>query len=232
VAAAAVAGTRGYVGVGAKLKPTSGCLPVVWWSRNLTSWTKGQDVNVADGSSVVLTAAADPAGFVSGGAHDGKPAVWVTADGRAWTTVLLPFTAGDRAGQISQIAVSGRRVVALGQHTSSSGVVTPLAELSTNGGQSWHIVPFGSTGPGTAVTALTSGAGHFTAGSQSGTLGQQDAAIWTSADGTSWTRSAVSGLTGGGSHGIAALTSAGSVITGIDAVQATAVQRFVTVPLS
>ena len=231
VAASAAAGPHGYVIVGAKLKPTSGCLPVVWWSRNLTSWTKGRDINVADGSSVVLTAAADPTGFVSGGAHDGKPAVWVTTDGRAWTTVLLPFTAGDRAGQISQIAVSGRRVVALGQHTSSSGVVTPLAELSTDGGQSWHIVPFGSTGPGTAITALTSGAGRFTAGGQSGSLGQQDAAIWTSADGTSWARSAVSGLTGGGSHSIAALAPAGSAITGIDAIQATVAQRFVTIPL-
>ncbi len=231
MAASAAAGPHGYVIVGAKLKPTSGCLPVVWWSRNLTSWTKGRDINVADGSSVVLTAAADPTGFVSGGAHDGKPAVWVTTDGRAWTTVLLPFTAGDRAGQISQIAVSGRRVVALGQHTSSSGVVTPLAELSTDGGQSWHIVPFGSTGPGTAITALTSGAGRFTAGGQSGSLGQQDAAIWTSADGTSWARTAVSGLTGGGSHSIAALAPAGSAITGIDAIQATVAQRFVTIPL-
>ena len=231
VAASAAAGPQGYVIVGAKLKPTSGCLPVVWWSRNLTSWTKGRDVNVADGSSVVLTAAASATGFVSGGAHDGQPAVWVTADGRAWTTVLLPFTPGDRAGQISQIAVSGRRVVALGQHTSSAGTVTPLAELSTDGGQSWHLVPFGSTGPGTAVTALTSGAGHFTAGGQSGTPGQQDAAIWTSADGATWTRSAISGLAGGGNHGIAALTSAGSAVTGIDTVQATAAQKFVSVPL-
>jgi hypothetical protein len=231
ISAAAVAGPQGYVIVGAKLKPTSGCLPVTWWSRDLTSWTKGRDVNIADGSSVVIGVAAGPAGFVSGGAHDGKPAVWITSDGRAWTTVLLPFTAGDRAGQISQIAVSGRRVVALGQQTSAAGIVTPLAELSTDGGLSWRMVPFGSTGPGTSVTALASGAGRFTAGGQLGIPGQQDAAIWTSADGTTWARSAVNGLTGGGSQGIAALTPAGSAVTGIDAVQGTAGQKFVTVPL-
>jgi hypothetical protein len=104
--------------------------------------------------------------------------------------------------------------------------------VSADGGQSWRMVSFGSTGPGTSITALTSGAGRFTAGGQLGNPGQQDAAIWTSADGRSWTRSPVSGLTGGGSHGIAALTPAGSAVTGIDAIQGVAGQKFVTVPLS
>jgi hypothetical protein len=204
---------------------------VVWWSPNLTTWTKGHDVNVTDGSSVVLTVAADGKGFVSGGAHDGGPAVWTTTDGRAWTTVLLPVTAGYHAGQINDVAVSGHRIVALGQETSKAGIVSPLAELSTNGGLSWRVVPFGSVEPGTTVTALTSGKGHFTAASQFGILGQQDAAIWTSADGTTWTRSSVNGLSGGGSHDIAALAPAGSNVTGIDVVRAIAGQKFVTIPV-
>jgi hypothetical protein len=46
----------------------------------------------------------------------------------------------------------------------------------------------------------------------------------TSADGTNWTRSQVSGLGGGGSHGIAALASSGTSATGIDLVQSQASQ--------
>ncbi len=173
VAAAAVAGPQGYVIVGAKLKPTSGCLPIVWWSVDLSSWTKGSDVADEDDSSVVVTAAAGPAGFVSGGAYDSKPAVWTSADGRTWKTVLLPFAAGDRNGQLSEMAVSGRRVVALGHQTSADGTVTPLAEVSADGGQSWRMVSFGSTGPGTSITALTSGPAASPPADSSGTQGSR-----------------------------------------------------------
>ena len=75
--------------------------------------------------------------------------------------------------------------------------------------------PFGSAGPGTAVTALTGGSAGFTAASQSGGPGQQDAQIWTSATGSSWASTQVSGLSGGGTHEIAALISSGSAVSGI-----------------
>jgi len=75
--------------------------------------------------------------------------------------------------------------------------------------------PFGSAGPGTAVTALTGGSAGFTAASQSGGPGQQDAQIWTSATGSAWTSAQVSGLSGGGMHEISALVSSGSAVTGI-----------------
>jgi hypothetical protein len=56
------------------------------------------------------------------------------------------------------------------------------------------------------------------------------AAVWTSTDGTSWTRSPVSGLTGG-SHDITALAASGASVTGIDAVQTQASQQFVVLRL-
>ena len=48
---------------------------------------------------------------------------------------------------------------------------------------------------------------------------------------TNWTRSQVSGLTGGGSHAVAALAASGSAVTGIDAVQAQASQQFAVLNL-
>ena len=82
--------------------------------------------------------------------------------------------------------------------------------------------------PGVSFTALTAGTGGFTAAVRfSAAGGTLDAAVWTSASGASWTRSAVSGLTGGGSHDLSALASSGSAVTGIDSVQTQAGQQFV-----
>ena len=89
-------------------------------------------------------------------------------------------------------------------------------------------MPFSAPGPGTSFTALTAGAGGFTVAAQFGSSGgTTDAAVWTSADGTRWTRSPVGGLAGGGSHAVTALAAAGAAVTGIDSVQAQASQRFI-----
>jgi hypothetical protein len=108
----------------------------------------------------------------------------------------------------------------------------PFAELSANGGASWQEAPFGSAGPGTAVAALTAGSGGFTAASQSGGPGQQDAQIWTSATGSTWTSVQVRGLSDGGAHEITALVSVGSAVAGIGTTATQQAQQPVTVSLA
>jgi serine/threonine protein kinase len=226
------AGPAGYVIVGSELKSSGGgCTADVYWSANLTNWTEAQDVNPTTGSFVEIAVAAGPGGFVSVGSRDGMPVVWTTADGRAWTIRELPVAAGATAGQLKQVAINGNRVVATGWQTTKAGV-TPLAELSTSGGNGWQQVPFGSLAPGATITAVTQTSGGFTAASQSGGPGEVDAAVWTSVTGANWTQSAVDGLTGGGSHEISALARSGSAVAGIDSVETNTGQEFVTVPLS
>jgi serine/threonine protein kinase len=223
----AAAGPRGYVITGTVARPGGGFSRDVWWSPDLASWTRAHDANETSGSNQVLAAAAGPAGFVSAGAHEHLPAVWTSPDGRTWTAAILPLPAGASAGVIQQVAVNGNHAVALGQLTTAHGVLL-LAERSDDGGQTWHPVPFSAPGPGVSFTALTSSPGGFTAAAQfrspGGTTG---AAVWTSADGNNWTRSQVSGLTGGGSHNLTALTASGTSVTGIDSVQTQASQQFV-----
>jgi hypothetical protein len=84
----------------------------------------------------------------------------------------------------------------------------------------------------TSVTHGPAGSGGFTAASQSGGPGQQDAQIWTSAIGSSWVPAQVSGLSGGGVHEIAALVSAGSAVTGIGTTATQQAQQPVTVSLA
>jgi hypothetical protein len=175
------------------------------------------------GSSLVLAVAADAHGFVSVGSHNGKPAVWTTTDGRSWTTIVLPPPAGASSAVLQQIAIAGNRVAALGQEATPAGVV-PFAELSVDRGTTWHQVPFNSPGPDTAFTALTVGPGGFVAAGQFGAPGQRQIAVWTSANGTVWASSQVSGLTGaqpGGSYQLTALAPSEpspSAVTGIGSI--------------
>ena len=213
-AAAVAAGPAGYSVVGRPVGPAGASVADVWWSRNLTSWTKAQDMNVMSGSIQVLAVAADPGGFVSAGSHDNQPAVWTTSDGRLWTTIDLALPAGASSAVLQRIAINGNHVVALGQEIKADGAV-PFAEQSPDGGASWRQVPFSPPGPNTVITALTADSGGFTAAGQYGEPGQQTVVTWTSATGLTWTPAQVSGLRGGGSQAVTALASSGTAVTGI-----------------
>jgi hypothetical protein len=232
-AVAAAAGPHGYVIVGKLVAPGGSCVADVWWTPNLTLWTRAHDVNDATGSSQVLAVAAGARGFVSAGSHNGKPAVWTTTDGTTWTTVVLPVPAGASSAVLQQIAISGNRVAALGQAYTPAGAV-PIAELSVDGGSSWQQVPFSAPGPDTTFTALTASSGGFTAAGRFGEPGQQQVAAWTSANGTSWAPAPIGGLTGsrtGGSYQISALAPSGTAVTGIGSLATQASQEVFTVTL-
>jgi hypothetical protein len=232
-ALAATAGPVGYVIVGKLVAPSGACVADVWWSPNLTFWTRAHDVNDVSGSSQVVAVAADAHGFVSAGSHNGKPAVWTTTDGRSWTTIVLPLPAGVPSAVLQQIAISGNRVAALGQEIMPAGDV-PFAELSVDGGTTWHQVPFSSPGSDTAFTALTAGPGGFTATGQFGAAGQRQVAVWTSANGTVWTPSQMTGLTGaqaGGSYQLTALAPGRTAVTGIGLITSQQSQSVFTVTL-
>ena len=213
-AVAVAAGPAGYSVVGRPAGPESANVADVWWSPDLTSWTKAQDMNVMTGPIQVLGVAADPQGFVSAGSHNNQPAVWTTSDGKLWTTIDLAQPAGASSAVLQQIVINGNHVVALGQEI-KAGSAVPFAEQSSDGGASWRQVAFSPPGPNTVITALTADSGGFTAAGQYGEPGQQTVVMWTSSTGLTWTPVQVSGLGGGGSQAVTALVSSGSAVTGI-----------------
>ena len=241
-AVAAAAGPAGYIIVGKLVAPGGSCVADVWWSANLMSWTRAHDVNDADGSSQVLAVTAGAHGFVSAGSHNSQPAVWTTANGRAWKTIVLPPPAGTSAAALQQVAINGDRVVALGLATTGTGPAVgsapdtapdtvPFAELSTDGGATWQQVPFSSPGPSTAFTALTANAAGFTAAGMFGQPGQQDVALWASANGASWMPYQSGGLSGSGAWQIDALAQSGAGATGIGTILTQQSQQTVTFTL-
>ena len=238
-AVAATSGPAGYIIVGKLVAPGGGCVADVWWSPNLTSWTRAHDVNDTTGSSQVLAVAAGAHGFVSVGSHDGKPAVWTTANGTSWETIVLPVPGGAATAVLQLVAINGNRVVALGQAMPVAGTgagagvgAVPFAELSVHGGASWQQVPFSSPGTDTTFTALTAaGSAGFTAAGMFGQPGQQDVALWTSATGVSWKPSESSSLNGSGGWQIDALAPAGTAVTGIGTIVTEKGQQTVTFTL-
>jgi hypothetical protein len=224
------ANPAGYV-IAANVAAAGGsATAALWWSRNLTSWTRETSMNDTDGAGQVLAVGADASEFMAVGSDGGHPAVWTTTDGQDWTTIPLGLPPGASAAALTQVAIEGDHVVALGQLTKAGGPV-PFAELSANGGASWLEKPFGSAGPGVAVTALTASSGGFTAASQSGSPGQQSVQIWTSATGSAWSSAQVSGLSGGGVPQISALVSASSRVSGIGTIATGQSQRALTLSL-
>jgi hypothetical protein len=228
------ANQSGYVIVGNPAGPAGAAEPYLLWSSNLASWTRGTDMNDTGGSSQISAVTADAHEFMAVGTQKGGPAVWTTTDGQTWTTIDLGLPHGASGAVLQQVAISADHVAALGLAT-KPGESVPFAEFSADRGASWQEAPFGSAGPGTAVTALTAGSGGFTAASQSGGPGQQSAQIWTSATGstwTPWTSAQASELSGSGAHEIAALVSSGSAVTGIGTTATQQAQQPVTVSLT
>ena len=181
----------------------------------------------------MFAVAAGAHGFVAAGSHDGQPAVWTSANGRSWTAIVLPLPAGASGGMLQQVAINGNHVAALGQETTALGSM-PLAEVSADGGATWTRVPFSAPGAAMAFTALTAGADGFAAAAQFGSAGQQRAAIWTSANGTTWLRETANGLTGspkGDAHQIDALAPAGQAVIGIASITTQQSQQFFAVTL-
>jgi Protein kinase domain len=226
-AATAAANPSGYV-IGTN---GSGPGPDLWWSPNLTSWTRATEMDDTGSSNRVQAVAADTHELMAVGSDGGHPAVWTTTDGQTWTTIVLDLPPGASAAVLQQVAIDGDHVVALGQET-KGGESVPFTEFSPDGGASWQRAPFGSAGPGTVITALTAGSGGFTAASQTGPPGQQEAQLWTSATGSAWSSAQVSGLSGAGTHEITALISSGSAVTGIGLTATQQAQQPVTVSLT
>ena len=213
VGLAAAAGPGGYAIVGKEIAPGGSCAADVWHSADLASWIQAHDVNDTSGSSQVLAVAANGAGFVSVGSHNGQPALWTTTNGTSWTTIVVPLPAG-ATGVLQRIAVNGGRLVAAGVQTSADAI-SPLAATSADGVATFAPVSFGVPGADLAITALTADADGFAAAVQSGTPGQQAVTAWTSAAGTTWTPGPVSGLPADGSDQLTALVAAGTRVTAI-----------------
>ena len=211
------AGPRGYVILGKLTVQGGSCAADVWWSPDMTRWTRAHDVNGNEGSSQTLAVAATPDGFVSVGSHNGRPAAWTTSDGTTWRTIFL---SGPANAQLNQVAVIGTRVVATGGSDGQGDGSAAFAVSSADSGATWQRADLRLPAPGTVVTALAAGTKGWIAAGQYGMAAQPRVVVWKLASGTdTWTQTRVSGITGPGrAPAITALGFTEDAVTGIGPV--------------
>ncbi len=236
--AAAAAGPSGYVIVGEQVIPArtrishkrkqviqGRTVAAAWWSAGLSGWARGSDAGSGDldgaGGRQMLAVTASSGGFVAVGSVGGRPAAWTSADGRRWRAVSVPLPAGVGSGVLQVVAVKGSRAVAAGSAVTAAGPV-PFAVVSGDGGATWRAAVLGVPGGGAAggpvsVTAVAAAGGGFTMAGTSGSAGNADVVLWSSADGNVWKASTPSGtgLSGPGVQEITALTASGAALTGV-----------------
>ncbi|WP_171064621.1 hypothetical protein [Actinomadura soli] len=164
-----------------------------WRSADLRGWRR----TVLDGSATGITATADK--YVAVGGRDRAPAVWTSPDGMKWTAAKLP--SGLATGPLTEVAANGKVLVAIGAGAA------PL--VSVDGGATWAPQALGTDVTATAVTATPNG--FVVAASTS----KGDGAVLTSADGVSWSRLQVPGLSGPGDQRLTALATTGSAVLAI-----------------
>lgn len=135
-----------------------------------------------------------------------RPRAWLRSGG-SWTAVEPPF---ESRGEMTDVAVAGGRAVAVGVTGTAAG--TRPAVWTSGNGRTWDLAPAsGDFAAGSSVVQLTAIAlgpdgKLLAAGQDKGTDSDGDAALFTSADGTSWTRVRTHGLGGPGPQEIGGIT--------------------------
>jgi hypothetical protein len=190
---------------------------MAWYSAGLSRWRRA--LVPAGGDSRLASVTATSGGFVAAGSSGGRPAAWVSPDGKAWRQVTLALPGSAVRAALEHVAANGITVAATGTAVDASGARFPFAMMSADGGSSWEYADLPSPGgTGTlAATALTAAGSGFTAAGTFGVPGSQDVVIWAHGPGGgAWMAAtpAGSGLSGPGAQQITALSSGGSTLTG------------------
>lgn len=174
----------------------------IWWSADGSSWERSADddlVSTGSGHARAVTAwngkvvvAGEGPGPVGSGER--RPAIWISADGRAWETVEALALRVD--GVINGIVGRGSRLYAVG----ATGHVLRPAVWVSDDGIAWDVIgdgPGGNSLIGSidhgdaddhqdlAMTTVTITPDGLLA---TGTLGEPSrAVVWRSVDGLEWT---------------------------------------------
>ncbi|MFG2090189.1 hypothetical protein [Spirillospora sp. NPDC048824] len=162
----------------------------MWRTADLKTW-KRTDL---DGAPSDVAAAA--AKYVAVGARGEAPAVWTSADGVTWTAAELP--AGLATGPLTDVAAHGNILVAIG----ADGA--PL--VSADGGTTWGARGLGGDFNATAITSTPDG---FVVAA---VTSARNAVVLASADGGTWRRLPVPGLSGAGDQRLTVLTAMGPAV--------------------
>jgi len=185
------------VAVGSEFSDAAGLDAAVWTSADGVAWSRVPHDDAVFGgyhNQVMESVVAGGPGLVAVGwdlsGSDGEPAVWTSADGLTWARISGPVAprAGDQT--MLSVAMCGPGLVAVGDEYVSGSL--DAAVWTSADGLTWSQVPrdeaaFGGA-DAQAMQSVTAGGPGFVAVGYDYAGGDADAAVWTSADGVTWSR--------------------------------------------
>jgi hypothetical protein len=175
----------------------------VWTTRDASTWNRVIDPDLGGPGSQQMTGIArSDRGLVAVGVSTGDDGdtdgrVWLSVDGTDWSAVTDADLGGPGDQFINGIATGGPGFIAVGQSDRDGDL--DIAAWTSSDGLDWETVTSPALGgPGDQVTwpfgrpVLVTDGMILVSG-----MDEDDAAIWTSVDGLSWTRAEVSEVLGG-----------------------------------
>ncbi len=159
---------------------------------------------------VAATPGVVAAGFDTSPEGDLDAAVWTSKDGSGWTRLTQAALAGPGDQQILGATTMDDRLIAAGSSASKDGDLDAAVWVRTAG--DWTMVTGGSLGgPGDQqIEAIATNDVGLVAVGWTASGGNADAAVWTSANGSTWERVPVSDVFGGaGDQRMSSVTSVG-----------------------
>ena len=178
-------------------------LPELTWTAVDTGLAAPDDQEIADAAVVDRTIVA--VGLDDAGGNR-NAAVWTSSDGRRWTRVSGTSLGTTGEQRMDAVATTGDVVVAVGSER-IGGDVDPAVWRSSDRGTSWDRVEGATSGLHEAgdqamQVVVAAAPGVVAAGFDTSPDGDLDAAVWSSKDGSGWTRLTQAALTGPGDQQI------------------------------
>ncbi len=197
VMSSVMAGGPGLVAVGSD-GPVASRVAAVWTSADGITWSRVPDdaaVLGGDRSQLMSSVTAGGPGLVAVGwaspGDSGHAAVWTSADGITWSRVPHDETVFGFYTEMSSVTAGGPGLVAVGWEINFSldadGAVWTSADGITWSRVTHSRAVFGGEGNQEMISVTAGGPGVVAVGSDKWGA-NEDAAVWTSPDGISWSR--------------------------------------------
>ncbi|MEV1176521.1 hypothetical protein, partial [Nonomuraea sp. NPDC049784] len=213
------AGKKGYVLAGESRDQAGTSGAAMWFTPDLRKFTRSKKLPQGGSGVRIYDAVASGDGYVavggSGGADQESSVVWYSTDGVNWSSRKRVTPPDATSAGLRRITTYQDKLVAIGTAV-TGGSRRAFAAVSDDDGASWQTAWLPAE-QAAAVYDLASAEEGLVAVGWHGVPGEGDSAAWTSQDGLSWNRMALTKdrLAGQGAQWLSAVAVSGSEVVAL-----------------
>ncbi|SEG98723.1 hypothetical protein SAMN05444920_11220 [Nonomuraea solani] len=213
------AGKDGYVVAGESKDQSGATGAAVWFTPDMRKFTRSEKLPQGGSGVRIHDAVAVPGGYVavggSGNADQENSVVWFSEDGVNWSARKRVVPADATSAGLRRVTIYQDKLVAIGT-AMTAGARRAFAAVSDDDGETWQTAWLPAD-QAAAVYDLAAAEEGLVAVGWHGVPGEGDSAAWTSQDGLSWNRMALTKdrLAGQGTQWLTAVAVEGSEVVAL-----------------